>query len=389
MLENITRYITLTSAGHSSCHHDNATIVVIGSRFLTDSKSPHQHLDSMPTTRSIIEINKAEKPLFAGVDVGGTNTKIGIVDNQGRTLAFTMMPTKEERGAEDAVQRMALAIRKLTEEHGVDQDSIQAIGLGTPGSMNIEQGLIVEPPNMPHWRNFPIRDQLSLASGKPVLFANDANAAAYGEFWVGSGKSHSSLIMLTLGTGVGGGIVVHGQLIDGVNSFGSECGHMIVDSRSDARLCVWGGGQGELEAYASAPAVVARAQETLPHNPASSVHNRIDSGETLSSRMLAEEAENGDAFATEIVLETGRYLGIAVTTLVHIIDPGVVILGGAMNFGGSETDIGRRFLAAILSEFQSRAYGIVRDKTKIDFAALGGDAGYIGAAGIARAARAG
>ena len=164
---------------------------------------------------------------------------------------------------------------------------------------------------------------------------------------------------------------------------------MVVDSRSDARLCVWGGGQGELEAYASAPAVVARTQETLPHNPASSVHNRIDSGETLSSRMLAEEAENGDAFATEIVLETGRYLGIAGTTLVHIIDPGVVILGGAMNFGGSETDIGRRFLSAILSEFQSRAYGIVRDKTTIKFAALGGDAGYIGAAGIARAARAG
>ena len=104
----------------------------------------------MPTTHSIIEINNAEKPLFAGVDVGGTNTKIGIVDNRGRTLAFTMMPTQEERGVEDAVQRMALAIRKLTEEHGVDQDSIQAIGLGTPGSMDIEQGMIVEPPNMPH-----------------------------------------------------------------------------------------------------------------------------------------------------------------------------------------------------------------------------------------------
>ncbi|MEE3370685.1 MAG: ROK family protein [Planctomycetota bacterium] len=356
---------------------------------LTDFTPLRQHVDSMPATRSIIGLNNADEPLFAGVDVGGTNTKIGIVDNQGRTLAFTTLPTEEEKGAEDAVQRMALAIRRLAEEHGVDQDSIQAIGLGTPGSMDIEQGMIVEPPNMPHWRNFPIRDRLSLACGKPVRFANDANAAAYGEFWVGSGKSHSSLIMLTLGTGVGGGVVVHGQLIDGVNSFGSECGHMIVDSRPDARLCVWGGGRGELEAYASAPAVVARTQEVLSDNPASSVHNRVGQGETLSSRMLAEEAENGDAFATEIVLETGRYLGIAVTTLVHIIDPGVVILGGAMNFGGSETDTGRRFLAAILSEFQSRAYGIVRDKTTIKFAALGGDAGYIGAAGIARAARGG
>ena len=339
---------------------------------------------SMPKPPVNIAPVDAEYPLFAGVDVGGTNTKIGFVDHQGRTVAFTSFPTEEEKGPDDAVIRMAQAILRLTDENQLEQSAIAAIGLATPGSMDIPRGIIVEPPNMPHWRDFPVRDALSAASGKPVVFANDANAAAYGEFWIGRGRDQSSLVMLTLGTGVGGGIIVDGHAIDGINSFGSECGHMIVDSRTDARLCVWGGGRGELEAYASAPAIVARTREALSADPRTSIAKRLDQGQALTTRMLAEEAESGDEFSIDIILETGRYLGVAITTLVHVIDPGAVILGGAVDFGGTSTTIGRRFLATIRDEFQSRAYGIVREKTVIDFAELGGDAGYLGAAGIAR-----
>lgn len=152
-------------------------------------------------------------------------------------------------------------------ESSVSMDSIARLGLGTPGSMNISEGMILEPPNMPHWRNYPIRDALAEACGKPVSFANDANAAAYGEFWIGSGRNHTSMIMLTLGTGVGGGIIVEGKSIDGNNSFGSECGHIVVDSSAEARECAWGGGRGELEAYASASAVVRNAQEKTGYGP--------------------------------------------------------------------------------------------------------------------------
>ena len=123
--------------------------------------------------------------------------------------------------------------------------------------MNIPAGMIHDPTNLPHWRFFPIRDVLCRDLGMPVAFNNDANVAAYGEFWVGSGREAKGLILLTLGTGVGGGIIVDGVVVEGVNSFGAECGHIIVDSRPDARLCVWGGGRGELEAYASASAVAA------------------------------------------------------------------------------------------------------------------------------------
>lgn len=330
-----------------------------------------------------IPVEKSERPYFVGIDVGGTNTKIGIVDNRGLTLAFQSIPTREEKGPEDLVGRACEAVDEMVIELGVSHGDLAALGVGTPGPMDISRGLILDPTNLPHWRHYPIRDRLSKLSGLPVSFTNDANAAAYGEYWVGSGREFDSLIVLTLGTGVGGGIIVDGRAIEGVNSFGAECGHIIVDSRPDARLCVWGGGRGELEAYASASAVAQEAERLLQEGRKSSLARRIDAGEELTALMLSEEAEKGDALAMEVILETATYLGIGIVTLVHTIDPGAVILGGAMNFGGKGTSVGRKFLERITQEFRSRAFAVVAD-TIIDFASLGGDAGYIGAAGIAR-----
>jgi len=338
----------------------------------------------MATVRSVISITDAKPPLFVGVDVGGTNIKIGIVDDAGQTVAYSKIITYEERGPADAVQRVADMIRDTVADELQGTREIVAAGLGTPGSMDIPRGRILFPPNLPHWKDFPIRDALSEACGLPVAYANDANAAAYGEFWVGSGREHRSMIMLTLGTGVGGGIIVDGLSIDGTNSFGSECGHIIVDSRPDARQCVWGGGAGQLEAYASASAVAARALDLLPQHPDTSVRQRVEGGEELTTLMLFQEAESGDAFSLDVIMEAARYLGIGIVTLVHTIDPGVVILGGAMNFGRHDTQVGRAFLEAVQREFQQRAFDVVAENTTIDYARLGGDAGYIGAAGIAR-----
>jgi glucokinase len=251
--------------------------------------------------------------------------------------------------------------------------------------MDLPRGMILDPTNMPHWRFFPVRDELAKRLGMPVVFSNDANAAAYGEFWVGSGRQSDGLILLTLGTGVGGGIIVNGFGIEGVNSFGAELGHVIVDSRPDARLCVWGGGRGELEAYASASALAVRAEELLAEGRASSLARRRAVGESLSTLMLAEEAEQGDELSLEVILEAATYLGIGVVTMVHTIDPGAVILGGAMNFGGHSTRVGRQFIDRVREVFCSRAFEIVVKNTIIDYASLGGDAGFMGAAGLARA----
>jgi glucokinase len=171
-----------------------------------------------------------------------------------------------------------------------------------------------------------------------------------------------------------------------VNSFGSETGHIIVDCRPDARLCVWGGGQGHLEAYASASAVAAIAGERLQAGAKSSLKQVWEGKGRVSARALYEAAREGDAFALEIIDETAFYLGIGITTTVHSVDPGLVVLGGAMDFGGRGCPVGQRFLQGIVDEFERRTFPNVFAGTKIDFANLGGDAGYIGAAGIARQA---
>ncbi len=189
------------------------------------------------------------------------------------------------------------------------------------------------------------------------------------------------MILLTLGTGVGGGIIIDNQLVVGHNSFGGECGHLIIDSSPDARLCVWGGGRGHLEAYASASGVAQRAKDLLLAGASSSLSTTIDQ---VTSKRIFEAAVADDAFALEIVDSTADYLALGIATMVHMLDPGLVVLGGAMNFGGSASVVGRRFLDRVCKTFRERSFEYVAGGTKIDFASLGGDAGYLGAAGIAR-----
>ena len=337
----------------------------------------------MPTSQEIVPIERAKPPYFFGVDVGGTNIKIGLVDDSGATLDFEDIETREPAGPQQAVDRIAETVETIVARCRAPREQIKRLGLGTPGTMDIPRGVFVEPPNLPNWYHFPIRDAVAAACKLPISFINDANAASFGEFWVGTGAEHNSLILLTLGTGVGGGIIVDGHLINGVNSFGSECGHIIVDSRPDARLCVWGGGRGQLEAYASASALAQHAEQQLKQS-VSSLTRLAMAGKAITAKRIYEAAEAGDDFSLSLIDETAFYLGIGITTLVHTIDPGIVVLGGAMNFGGPKSRVGQRFLTKVREVFAQRTFPNVLAGTKIDFASLGGDAGYVGAAGFAR-----
>lgn len=323
--------------------------------------------------------------------MGGTNIKIGLVDNVGRTLAFASIATEDSQGAYGAMRRVGDTCRELCTEAGIPLAGVVRAGLGTPGPMSLAEGKLLNPTNLPAWHNFPAQQALATALQRPVSFINDANAAALGESWIGAGAGHRGLAFFTLGTGVGGGLISEGQLINGVNSFGSEIGHIVVDSRPDARLCVWGGGRGHLEAYASASAVAAQAQQGLQAGVESSLSNWGDptlSGPerwaALTARDVHTAAVAGDEFALELIDEAAFYLGIGVTCAVHMIDPGLVLLGGAMDFGGNKCAVGRRFLQGVIDEFERRTFANVFAGTKIDFATLGGDAGYIGAAAMAR-----
>lgn len=337
-------------------------------------------------THESISAERAQRPLFAGVDVGGTSIKLGVVDDRGRTLDHTSIDTEDQRGPDDAVERIGATLERMLGEVGLSLDDVAAVGLGTPGTLDIPRGMILKPHNLPGWRNYPIRDRLSERAGKPVTYANDASAAAYGEYWIGSGKAFHSMVLITLGTGVGSGIIIGDDIsIDGENSSGSECGHLIIDCHPDARLCPCGQ-RGHLEAYCSAASLVKRTEEALAAGRESSLQAVVDNEEELTALIVAEHAERGDALADKLVMETADYLVAGIVSVMNVIDPAAVILGGAMNFGGHDTELGRRFLDRVHRGVVDKSFPIPGQRIKIDYATLGGDAGYVGTAGMARAA---
>ncbi len=337
----------------------------------------------MSQTRQFISLDKARAPFFVGLDLGGTNTKVGVVDDTGQPLSWLSVPTDPDKGPEDASARMGRAVKQAIAEAGLQPSAIARVGLGSPGTMDIPAGMLIEPVNLKGWDHFPIRDRVSHHCGLPVAFANDAAAAAYGEYWVGSGREFHSLVLFTLGTGIGCGIIIGDLSIDGENSHGAECGHIVINDADDAPVC--GCGQpGHLEAYASATALTKRTRQMLDAGRSSSLTGRLAAGEELTPKLMAQEAESGDQLSLEMILEVARYMGIGIVNLMHTIDPNCVLLAGAMTFGGNDSPLGRKFLGRIKQEVDRRAFAVLAERITIALATLGGDAGYIGAAGIAR-----
>ncbi|MEK6236238.1 MAG: ROK family protein [Planctomycetales bacterium] len=317
------------------------------------------------------------------MDLGGTNIKTGVVDDLGRTVAWLSVPTQVPDGAEAAVKRMADSIRQALQQTQVSPDQVLGVGLGAPGTMDVPAGMLLKPLNLKGWDRFPIRDRLRELCGFPVTFANDANAAAYGEYWLGSGKDYPSLALFTLGTGVGGGVILGDSAIDGQNSHGAELGHLTINYDDDARQCSCGQ-FGHVESYAGATAVIARAQNALNAGRESSLQNDLADGAELTPKLLAGHAENGDELSLEIILETARCLALGIVDVMHVIDPAAVIIGGAMTFGRDQTHVGRRFLARVKEVVLQRTFPVLAERIIVQYASLGSDAGYIGAAGLAR-----
>jgi glucokinase len=316
-------------------------------------------------------------PYYLGIDLGGTNMKAGVVDDKGRALSFVHMETEAERGPEEGLGRLAEVGRRAVEASGLSWDDIEAVGLGSPGTMDIREGMLLDPPNLPGWVNWPIREKLSGRLGKPLVLQNDANAAAYGEYWVGAGRAMESVVLFTLGTGIGCGIVDNGRIIEGRHSHGAECGHMIIQMEN-ARLCSCGR-YGHLEAYASATSLVKRALEALVHESSPPLRKAL-AEDRLTSRAISEAAEAGDPLSRRLMRETARYLAVGAVSLMHTIDPDVILFSGGMIAAGPS------FLEAIRGDIRSMAFPIPAAKTQVEYAELGGEAGVIGAAGCARSA---
>jgi glucokinase len=335
-------------------------------------------------SRQIIPRSQSQPPFYVGVDLGGSSSKIGVVDNVGNTLSYINVPTAIDHGPENGAERIGHGALEALRKAGVEVGEVRRVGLGSPGTMDLATGMLIQPVNLRGWDNFPLRDRLSHYCGLPVTFANDGAAAAFGEFWLGAGREMHSLVMFTLGTGIGCGIIVDGASIDGRHSHGAECGHIAIDFNDDSRMCSCGQ-PGHLEAYASATALVKRTIEALESGMKTSLNARLEHGVELSPIVIGQEAEAGDSLCLELVLDTARYLAVGIVTLMHTIDPDGVVLGGAMTFGGHNSPLGRQFLHRIREEVRHRAFPILAQQTTIDYARLGSDAGYLGAAGLARA----
>ena len=263
--------------------------------------------------------------------------------------------------------------------------AVYRVGVAVPGLVDRSAKKVAFSAHIPEHSGKDLGGEIEMATGIKTFVENDANAAAYGEFWIGRGRAHHSLALVTLGTGVGGGIVVDDHLIGGAHDFGGEVGHLIINASDDSRWC--GCGQrGHLEAYCSATAVKSRLNEALEAGSESTLRKLLNDGQEITPLDVAAAAAAGDPLSYELVMETARYLGIGVTNILHMIDPEILLLGGAMTFGGNEHPLGREFINAVRHEVRRRAMPIQSKHAMIEFATLGGAAGYIGAAGIARLA---
>ncbi|MGL6226933.1 MAG: ROK family protein [Thermoguttaceae bacterium] len=342
----------------------------------------------------LVPLQQAEKPFYFGIDVGGTSIKIGLVDSNGHPIDLKEFDEEgnprsvarigTERDPRSAVLLISREIERLVDKLHLNMKDIGAVGLGIPGTMDTKTQKLRRPPNLPTWDGFAICKELSKKVGFPVIFCNDANAAAYGEYWIGSAKGQQSVALLTLGTGVGCGIIIEGRSVDGASGYGGECGHIIVDISDQARLC--GCGQrGHLEVYASATGVSRRAIGVTDFKKGP-LRDRLTPDIRLSDvpKIVCEEAEKGDPVALEIIDEAAKFLGIGIVSLLNTIDPSCILLGGAMTFGGKGAPIGEKFLNRVREEIDNRSFKAIADALTLNFAILGGDAGYIGAAGLAR-----
>src|SRR5207245_1822716 len=315
-------------------------------------------------------------PLFVGLDVGGTTMKAGVVDDHGQPLSAVSLPTEAYKGQEQGLERMCETIRLAVHKSGLQPHEIAAIGVATPGTMDIPGGIILDPPNLHPWKNVPVRKTIQEAFKVPTAFQNDANAPAYGEYWAGAGRGAHSMVLFTLGTGVGGGIVIGDTVIEGEHSHGAELGHQKIEV-TNPRQCGCGR-WGCLEAYASATAVVRRTCEALAHDSSRSALHRVleQRGEITAKDVF--DAAAADALAAKIVEDTAFYLAVGAMNMMHTIDPDMVVYGGGM------TAAGEPFLERIRQHVRQLAFPVPAERTQIRYAQLGSDAGFIGAAGCGR-----
>jgi len=325
-----------------------------------------------------------------GVDLGGTNLRIAAVDPQGNLVEKITLGTQVALGREHVVKGMCNAIEQLSEKYR-SSGSLLGIGIGVPGIIDMKTGMVHESPNLPDWADYPVRTDIERRLGTRVILENDANSAALGEKWLGAARDVEDMAMLTLGTGVGGGLVLGGRVWHGATGMAGEFGHTTVDP--DGAMCGCGN-QGCLEAYASATAVVRMAREAIASGAAPELSRAADSNPEFSAKAVYNLAIQGDEAAKKIFRRVGRALGIVLADMINALNLPMYVVGGGVSSAWEA------FAPSIFEELRERsmvyaatapdsshaggASGRVQQKattkTIVTRALLGSDAGLFGAA---------
>lgn len=300
-----------------------------------------------------------------GVDVGGTTVKIGLFEENGTITDRCEIPTRTENGGEKILPDIAAAIQAMLEKNSIEKSAVLGVGIGVPGPVN-DEGLVNRCVNL-NWGVFNLHEALSALTGFPVKAGNDANCAALGEYWMGGGKGTKSTLFVTLGTGIGGGVIIDGKILGGAHGVGGEIGHITVTA-PDKVPCTCGK-CGCVEQYASANGIVRITKERLKNSAAPTVlreKGKITCADVFSA------AKQGDGFAIDTLEQVFDYLGEALASACCMVDPERVVLGGGVSKAGDY------LLQGVKTHFNRYMFHACKD-TQFSLAKLGNDAGMYGA----------
>jgi len=309
-----------------------------------------------------------------GVDLGGTNIRVAGVSLRGEVFHRRKASTERECGKDAVIENLIRMVRRALEREKKDGRKPIALGVGVPGVILVRRGIIVSSPNLPDWLNVPLKKIIGKEFALPVVVENDANAAAFGEQWVGAGKGANSLICLTLGTGVGGGIILDGKVWHGEDGMAAEVGHTTVNPDGPQCQC---GNTGCLEVYASATGIVREARRRLKREDSLLQKNFPGREDRFRAEDVFRAAKRGDRVSLKVIGQMGRYLGIGIANLVNLFNPDMVVLSGGVTAAWND------FIEITREEIRTRAFVIPRERATIRKAKLGDNAGLIGAAGVA------
>ncbi len=313
-----------------------------------------------------------------GIDLGGTFIKAGALDPAAALARRWSIETQAAGGFDHVFARLVELIRDIARQTEAAGNRVAAVGIGVPGPMSHKRGFIYGAPNLPGWIDIPLRDMLERALSLPVTLENDANAAAYGEFVAGAGRGCNELVLLTLGTGIGGGVVAGGRMHRGHFDNAGEVGHVI--AVPDGRPCPCGQ-RGCLERYASANAIAERLIEAIQSGEPAMLADQVRLGTPITSQDVLATAQAGCATAHRIWDEACRQLAVTCVNLQHLLNPERIL------FAGGLINAGAPLLSGIQRHFEQLNWHVAKDQPALAFATLGGDAGIIGAAALAREAR--